>query len=177
MGSEGPNKAGKGKAAGGKMFKLNSPLRPLSCHPSPPDPRASAPRAAAPGRKRRPEKLLEKIALSARQCQELERQFGQNPPPKLETLLKLHRVLIFRLSTGADDQASLLQAVADMMKPLLTWAGLQEKRREQDLAERKYRDQVAAQKAAIERELAAAKEGGGIRPETLERLERQLRLL
>jgi hypothetical protein len=137
--------------------------------------RTSKPEGSAA--KKRAEKLLEQIALSAKQCQELERQFGQSPPPELETLIKLHRVLLFRLSTGADKATSLLRAVTDLMKPLLSWAGLEEKRRERDLAERKYRDQVAAHKAAIERELAAGKASGGINPETQERLERALRLL
>jgi len=46
--------------------------------------------------------LLEQIAAAARHCQEVEREFGKNPPPELETLIKLHRVLILQLSTQTD---------------------------------------------------------------------------
>ena len=42
-----------------------------------------------------------------------------------------------------------------------------------DLAESKYRDQVAERKRALEAEVAAAKSTGGLTPETLDRIERE----
>jgi len=41
----------------------------------------------------------------------------------------------------------------------------------------RYRDQVAERKAAIEAEIASAKTGGGLTQDTLERIERELKLL
>jgi len=51
------------------------------------------------------------------------------------------------------------------------------KDRQTTLAESKYRDQVAASKAAIEKELGRAKRKGGLTPETMEAIERELKLL
>src|SRR3989442_1123746 len=48
------------------------------------------------------QQLLEQIAAGARHCEEVEREFGQNPPPELETLIKLHRVIILQLSAQTD---------------------------------------------------------------------------
>src|ERR1041385_6822546 len=42
--------------------------------------------------------LLEQIGAASRHCQEVEEAFGQNPAPGMETLLKMHRSLIFELS-------------------------------------------------------------------------------
>src|ERR1017187_2875325 len=44
-------------------------------------------------------RLLGQITSGARQCRDVEKQFGKNPAPELETLIKLHRVLILQLST------------------------------------------------------------------------------
>ena len=49
--------------------------------------------------------------------------------------------------------------------------------RELELSLQKYRDEVAERKAAMQRELDAAKSGGGITPKTLEKIEAELRLL
>jgi len=119
--------------------------------------------------------LLDQIAQAARHCQEIEREFGKSPPPELETLIKLHRVIILQLSTQTDSRAARL--VTALMKPVMDWARLQEHRKERELAEAKYRDLVAAQKAALERELNAAKTAGGLSPETLEKIERELKLM
>src|SRR5947208_15031132 len=48
------------------------------------------------------EQLLAQIAAGARHCKEVELEFGQNPPPELETLIKLHRVIILQLSAQAE---------------------------------------------------------------------------
>ena len=126
---------------------------------------------------REAELLLDMIARGARQCRELERELGKTAAPELELLIQLHRALILKLTTEANAAPALLSAVADLMKPVMDWARLEEKQRLRRFAEKKYRNQVAAQKAAIEREIRAAKATGGISPETLERVERELRLL
>lgn len=60
------------------------------------------------------EQLLGRIASGARQCKEVETQFGENPAPALDTLIKLHRVLVLQLSTQASVDPKLI-AKADMM--------------------------------------------------------------
>ena len=126
---------------------------------------------------RRREQLLNQIAAGARHCGQLEEHFGKNPPPELETLIKLHRVIILQLSAQMHSNPDAVRSVTTLMKPVMDWARLQEQRRERELAERKYRDQVEAQKAALEREVNAAKSGGGLSPETLEKIERELNLM
>lgn len=49
--------------------------------------------------------------------------------------------------------------------------------RELELSLTKYRDQVAERKRAMEAEIGKAKAGGGITAETLEKIERELKLL
>ena len=69
---------------------------------------------------------------------------------ELETLIKLHRVLVLKLSLEADGAPELLKLAKDLMKPVMDWARLQEKRKDRALAEQKHRDQLEAQKAARE---------------------------
>jgi hypothetical protein len=123
------------------------------------------------------DQLLALVARGAGQCQALEKALAAGRTPELELLIKLHRTLILDLCTQATESPALLSRVADLMKPVLGWAALEEKRRIRELAEQKYRDLVAAQKAAIEREINAAKASGGISPDTLQRVEQELKLL
>jgi hypothetical protein len=123
------------------------------------------------------DRILERIATGAQQCQEVEKQLAETPAPELDTLIKLHRVLIFRLSTEANANPELLELVDRLMKPVLGYYKLEDKRRETSLAERKYRDAVAEKKAVIERELERAKTTGGISAETLTKIEAELKLL
>ena len=119
--------------------------------------------------------LLARFAEVGADCRELERLFGANPPPELETLLKLHRVLALKFSLGAETSPDLLKYVKELMTPVMEWARLQEKRKDRELAERKHREQLELQKSARE-----VREGGGVdalTPETLSRIERELNLL
>jgi hypothetical protein len=82
----------------------------------------------------------------------------------------------------AYSQAISLKRIADALEKMMASQTIEleeckvivhsetEKRRELELAESKYRDQVAERKAAMERELASAKSSGGITAETLEKL-------
>jgi hypothetical protein len=123
------------------------------------------------------EELLDVIHRSAHQCLRLEKAFADGRTPDLELLIQIHRVLLLNLSADASVEPAILDRLTRVMKTILSWACLHEKRRIRELNEQKYRDQVAAQKAAIERELNAAKDSGGISPQTLERVERELKLL
>jgi hypothetical protein len=130
------------------------------------------PQVKAREERQRQEQLLERIASAAERCAELERQLRKHPAPELETLIKLHRVLIFKFSLEAEVAPELLGLVRDLMKPVMEWAQLEEKRKQRKFAERRHRERTRAEKAAREGQNA----GGGLRPETLERIQRELKL-
>ena len=88
------------------------------------------------------ERLLEQINASARHCHEVERQFGNNPPPELETLIKVHRVIILQLSAQKEFKPETVRQITALMKPVMDWARLQEQVKARELAEVKYRDQT-----------------------------------
>ena len=120
----------------------------------------------------RQQKLLNQIRRGAALCRALEHSLAANPAPEIETLIKLFRVLILKLSVEANAAPELLKLVNDLMKPVLDWARLEEKRKEREFAEHKY----AAQKTAGEK---AKKDAGGenaLSPQTLEKIERELKL-
>ncbi len=119
------------------------------------------------------ENLLNQIAQGAKLCHEVEREFGDNPAPELETVIKLHRLMILKLSAEAHVKPQLLSHVHSLTKSALDWARLEEKRKDRELAEQKYRDELDAQKAARQKEQAPA---DGLRPETLTKIERELNL-
>ena len=89
-------------------------------------------------RKQVQEKLLGQIASGAQQCKEVEKEFGRNPSAELETLIKVHRVLILKLATQANVQPELLELVTEMMKPVLEFAKLQEKKADRELDRDKF---------------------------------------
>ena len=121
--------------------------------------------------------LLAQIGEGARHCRAIEAEFGKNPPPELETLIKLHRVMVLQLSSKEETERETIGLVTALMRPVMEWARLQEKRKERELAEEKYRAHLEAQQAAIQQELEAAKTDGGLSTETLEKIERELRLM
>lgn len=108
--------------------------------------------------------LLEQISRAADSCKEIEQQFSQNPAPAIETLIQLHRVLALKLSTEAQETPNLVRLVATLMKPLLDWTRLEEQRKQRELAE-----------AGIEAQSGAADQA--LQPQTLEKIERELKLL
>lgn len=118
------------------------------------------------------EELLALIAEAGRHCREIERQFGDHPAPELELVIKLHRVLLLQYTLAAKHRPEALKKARELMRPVMEWAALEEKRKQRELAEQKYRDQVEAEKAA-----GANRESGGLRPETLQVIERELSLL
>ena len=119
------------------------------------------------------DQLLAQIAEGAGMCVEDDRALGQNPNPQVETLIKLYRVLVLKICVEAKGAPSMLKLANDLMRPVMEWARLEEKRKERELVEQKYRDQV--EKAARERERDEAT--GALKPETLIRIERELNLI
>ncbi len=123
------------------------------------------------------EQILSQITHGARICAEVERQLGQHPAPELETIIKLHRVLILKFSLEAQGAPELLELVSGLMKPVMDWARLQEQRRRRELAEQMHREQADARKTADAREAKAKSGETALTPETLEKIERELHLL
>ena len=88
------------------------------------------------------DRLIARIASGSAQCQEVQKQFGQNPPPDLETLIKLHRVLILQLSTQGNADPEFLKLADQLMRTAMEFVSGQtkaaHKERELKLAEEKF---------------------------------------
>ena len=65
--------------------------------------------------------LLEQIAAGARHCQQVEKQFGSNPGPALETLLNLHRLAVLELSVQGINRET-FNRVTSLLRPAIDWA-------------------------------------------------------
>jgi hypothetical protein len=91
------------------------------------------------------ESLLSSIVSGADQCRRVESEFARNPAPELETLVKLHRVLILNMTTQAardpKEFAPLLSLANSMTATVMEMLSGQTKaafkEREVSLAERK----------------------------------------
>ena len=116
--------------------------------------------------------LLDRMAQGAKLCKEVETLLRGGPGPELETILRLHRVLVLKLSAEAQGAPKLLRLSNLLMKPLMDWARLEESRKQRELAEQKYRDERAALEAAQEKEQPSR----ALHPDTLEKIEHELRL-
>jgi hypothetical protein len=87
------------------------------------------------------DRLLERIATGARHVQEVEKQFQKHPAPELDTLIKLHRDLIFHLSTHGVANPDFVKLADQLTNTVLQAISAQTKarfkEREVSLAERK----------------------------------------
>lgn len=76
--------------------------------------------------RRAQESLLSSIVSGSEQCRRVESEFAKNPAPELETLVKLHRVLILNLTTlgkaggSATCDTSLLKLADQMTNTVIT---------------------------------------------------------
>jgi hypothetical protein len=114
------------------------------------------------------ETMLEQISQAAEQCAAVEAAFDKNPPPAVVTLINLHRVLVLKLSNEANGLTpAMVHLATSALRPLLDWQQLEDKRRELELEEKE--EKLAAEEKAATNE-------GGLRPETLEKIERELGL-
>src|SRR5260370_21095642 len=66
---------------------------------------------------KRQERLLDQIAQGAQLCQEVERQLQQHPVPELQTIIRLHRTLVLKLSVDAQAEPGLFNLVSTLMRP------------------------------------------------------------
>lgn len=119
------------------------------------------------------EMLLERLGEGAKYCRQVEEQLLKHAGPELDTIMRLHRLIILKLSTRAEAQPELWDVLKDLMKPVMDWARLQESRKEREFAEQKYRDQVEAE----QREENKRPEDSALSPKTLENIEFELKLL
>ena len=88
-------------------------------------------------------RLLSQIASGAQQCAAVEKSFGKNPAPELETLVKLHRVLILQLSTQGNADPEYLKLADQLMRTAMEFVSGQTKLKIQErelvaLAEEKF---------------------------------------
>jgi DNA-binding Xre family transcriptional regulator len=118
--------------------------------------------------------LLERFAQAAKLCHEVQAMLRKEPGPELETIIHLHRLLVLKISTEAQGSPELLRLANLLIKPLMDWARLEEMRKERELVEQKYRDQAALEQASLEKNKSAKSQA--LTPQTLERIEHELRL-
>jgi hypothetical protein len=120
------------------------------------------------------EQLLDQIEEGAKLCRKVEAQLRAHPAPGLETIVELYRVLVLKLSGELQAQPQTLTLINALIKPVLDWERLEEKRKDRELEQQKYRDQQAAREAAQ----LAQKHGrdGALQDATLNKIERELNL-
>src|SRR5712672_1913013 len=82
-------------------------------------PKQSSKRPRRVSRAAAQKRLLKLLAETALNTAEVEKQFEMHPAPDIETLLKLHRVLIFELIQKAEDDQANFARMRDLLKPVL----------------------------------------------------------
>jgi len=91
------------------------------------------------------DKLLARIANGAQQVKSVEKQFGDNPAPGLEMLIKLHRVLTLQLATQGNADPEMLKLADQLLRTAMEFASGQtkaaHKERELKLAEEKFQNE------------------------------------
>ena len=115
--------------------------------------------------------MLAQIEQSAQHRAELEQKLKACPAPDLPLLIALHRVCLLRIYLQAGTDPQQLKVALDLSRPVIEWARLQEKQRENALAERKHRDTLKARKQEEK-----AKPRQALTQQTLEEIERELNL-
>ncbi len=117
---------------------------------------------------------LDQLEHGVKYCQEVEQQLARIAGPELNAIMKLHRLIILKLSTRAEAQPELWDVLKDLMKPVMDWARLEEQQKEREFAEQKHREQRADVQAGRGGESRA---GAALSPETLQKIEAELKLL
>jgi hypothetical protein len=98
--------------------------------------------------------LLTQISTGAQQIKDVEEQFSRNPAPGLETLIKLNRVLILKLSTMGNADPSLIELATSLTKTAMDYEKLNVKREELELTREKFEHLKALAERAGETERA-----------------------
>lgn len=88
---------------------------------------------------RQQQQLLSQISSGAKQCAEVEKAFGENPAPELDTLIKLQRVILLNLSTQATANPEMLDLISNSFRAVMDSEKLNLKRAELAQNERKLK--------------------------------------
>lgn len=125
--------------------------------------------------------LFSTIATGGRMIKQLDSAFSANPAPQMEQLIQISKTLVMSLQVKGATDPDLLKLADSMLQTVLTYMSGQTKaeleRRKLELSESKYRDQVAERDRRIQAEIDKAKAApGGLTTETLEKIERELKL-
>jgi hypothetical protein len=88
------------------------------------------------------QRILQQITTSANQAKDVEKLFGDNPPPETETLIKLVRVLIMKFSTDANVDPGMSEVVFNMLKPVIKWHEVLLKKEALGLERQKFQRQT-----------------------------------
>ncbi len=118
--------------------------------------------------------MLERLGQGAQYCQKIEEQLAKVAGPELDAIMRLHRMIILKLSVQAEVRPQLWDVLKDLMKPVMDWARLKEQQKEREFSEQKYREQLAAETAEAQ---AKKDPDATLSPETLEKIEFELKLL
>jgi hypothetical protein len=96
------------------------------------------------------EKLLARIASGAEQCAAVEKSFGKNPAPELETLIKLHRVLSLQLATQSQENPELIKLADQLTRTAMEFVSGKTKaaQKEIELKQSERKLQILEKKAA-----------------------------
>jgi hypothetical protein len=116
------------------------------------------------------EAVLEMLEHGAADLRRMERLLAENNEPGMEQLVSLHRRLVLGLCARTDDPETMLQLADSAMKLLIGWARIEEKRKDREFAERKFKEQQTARA----RDAKAA--DSGLPPELLQEIQRELNL-
>src|SRR5262245_48580529 len=101
---------------------------------------------------------------------------NKNEKSKLD-LKKLHDIAVLQLTAPPPADAAMIRLIGELMRSANGWTGLEQRKAVHQLAKEKYRDWRKAEEETRAHEQRRAREGGGIRPETLAEIERELRLM
>ena len=96
---------------------------------------------------RQEEQFLKQIATGADTCRKTAEEFGENPPPAIDTLIKVHQVLVLKLSTAGQVDHDLLDVANRMMKSVLSYYRMQQTGEALALEQTKFR---AAQQTKLD---------------------------
>lgn len=125
--------------------------------------------------------LFELIATGGQMNRELDSAFRENPEPSVERLIQVTKSLVMSLQVQGTANPKMLSLANSMQQTVLNYLSGETKAkialRQVGLSEQKYRDEVAEKKAAMQAEIDKAKSTGGLTADTLEKIERELKLL
>lgn len=88
------------------------------------------------------EEWLQTIGDASRHCRRVEGEFEANPPPELDTLMKMHHSLIMSSAMKKKPDEGVLDLLTNHLRPSLQWAQVQGKKRGNDLAETRFRESL-----------------------------------